>query len=154
MPQWLFPVISMAGGRRSSSGSDLMCSTVLCYCCCCLYCAVVCCVVYVVLCFDMKVTVPVRNLHDEQLMVCVSAQATVVSILLKLATMLKVEASRDLALFEVLESLSIGECAWNLCTHLEWSELRCAPLPLHASSVSFDKFDSEGQLYSVWSDWS
>ena len=64
--------------------------------------------------FDVKVTVPVRNHRGEQLLVCVSAQATVVSVLLKLATMLKVEVSRDLALFEVMESLGIGECMVHL----------------------------------------
>jgi len=56
------------------------------------------------------VAVPLSNRHGERLTVCVSARATVVSILLKLAMVVKVEASRDLALFEVLDSLGIGEC--------------------------------------------
>lgn len=70
---------------------------------------------YIVLCYvklrlsRTQVTVPVSNRHGKQLLVCMSSRATVVSILLKLATMLKVEASRDLALFEVLNSLHIGE---------------------------------------------
>lgn len=81
------------------------------------------------------------NHHGEQLLVCVSPQATIVSILLKLATVLKVEASRDLALFEVLDSLSIGECRDCKCLRRDRLQYCATLLPICLRFICVRKFE-------------